>query len=284
MITLTSPDETLNNIIRLIKMSGIELPQSPVELRIAYGTCLKTHQGNCVWTQPADCSLMESLRQPISPKDAKIFHEIFCGDITVLDDLDQAQVIKPETANIEPKINQLESAIRLLGKKSHDHLNFLDCFVERIYIDGSDVAAGGTTSDAVGLIWSNPHPQFTEMDLAEFLTHELTHTLMFLDEWLYGHYTRQLEHDEQTWCYSAILKKKRPIDKVLHSIVVASEIVLLRQTYLGEPDAPKAHPPSHLMQRAIRDSIESIRDVQRRTAILGDRALDLIDRVESRIH
>jgi hypothetical protein len=284
MITLTSSDETLTNIIRLIKASGIALPTSPSELRIAYGDCLKTHQQHCAWIRPTGYSLKESLRQPISPTEERTYHEIFCGDTTVLDDLDQAQVIKPEKANVERKIAQLESAIALLGDRSQDHLNFLDLSVERIFVDGSDVAAGGTTSDAVGLVWSNPHPEFSDTDLAEFLAHEMTHTLMFLDEWLLGHYTRPLTHDESTWCHSAILKKKRPIDKVLHSIVVASEIVLLRQTYLGEPEAPKAHPPSHRIKQAIADSIDSIKDVQRRSGILAERALDLLDRVESRLH
>lgn len=284
MITLTSADETLANIIRLIKVSGIDLPRTTPDLRAAYGTCLQTYQQTCTWRRPATTSLLDSLRHPISPDEARSFHAIFCGDTAVLDDLDQAQVIKSENANTERKIAQLESAIGFLAKRSRDHFDFLDCFVERIYIDGSDVAAGGTTSDAVGLVWSNPHPQFSDMDLAEFLAHELTHTLMFLDEWLYGHYTRPLEHDTQTWCHSAILKKRRPIDKVLHSIIVASEIVLLRDTHLGEPDAPKAHPPSHLIRQAIRDSVASIRDVHRRTDILGERALGLLDRVETRLH
>jgi hypothetical protein len=122
------------------------------------------------------------------------------------------------------------------------------------------------------------------MDLAEFLAHEMTHTLMFLDEWLLGHYTRLLTHDETTWCHSAILKKKRSIDKVLHSIVVASEIVLLRHEYLGEPVSPRAHPPTQKIKQAVAELITRIRDVQRRSGILADRALELLDRVEARIH
>lgn len=284
MITLTSTDETLANIIRLIKASGLDLPTSPTELRTAYGKCLMTHQQHCAWVRPVGYSLKDSLRQPITADEAKSYHEIFCGDTALLDDLDQAQVIKPQGERFDAKIVQLESAINYLGSRSQDHLDFLDLSVERIFVDGSDVAAGGTTSDAVGLVWSNPHPQFSDMDLAEFLAHEMTHTLMFLDEWLLGHYTRPLTHDESTWCHSAILKKKRPIDKVLHSIVVASEIVLLRQEYLGEPESPKAHPPSQKIKQAVAESMTSIRDVQRRSGILADRALELLDRVESRLH
>lgn len=49
---------------------------------------------------------------------------------------------------------------------------------------------------------------------------------MFLDELRYSHYAYARILDPSTYARSAILNIDRPLDKVLHSIVVAVEILL----------------------------------------------------------
>ncbi|CAH2810032.1 MAG: hypothetical protein CBARDCOR_6744 [uncultured Caballeronia sp.] len=69
---------------------------------------------------------------------------------------------------------------------------------------------------------------YTFSDLMEMLVHELTHQTMFLDELRYAHFSYADVLDRSTWEKSTILNVARQLDKVLHSIIVAIEILLFR--------------------------------------------------------
>src|SRR5581483_6992105 len=116
---------------------------------------------------------------------------------------------------------------------------------------------GGSTSQAIGVIWANPKVSYTTADIIEILVHELSHHAMFLDELRYTHYSYSRVPQQSTWARSAILNVARPLDKVLHSIVVAIEVLLFRDGYLGYPVNPRVHPPTRVMIEQLRDSISS---------------------------
>lgn len=103
----------------------------------------------------------------------------------------------------------------------------------------TDIKTSGsaTTNTAVGITWIQPDDWWTEQDIIEALIHELTHTLLFLDEQRYGHYNSfDYLYDQSTWVPSAIRNELRPVNGVVHSIIVATEILSLREK-LGYLDA-----------------------------------------------
>ncbi len=182
---------------------------------------------------------------------------LFCND-SLLDDKAQGSVIRDDNDHdIERKKRLVIEAVNQLALQSSQHAALFDIIITDILIRSSEVAKGGSTSQAIGLIWLNPKPDYRPDDVVEILVHELTHHAMFLDELRHSHYRYPLLFDSGTWTTSAILKVPRPLDKVLHSIVVATEVLLFRERCSGHPSTPRVHPPSHLMLEQLRDSIQS---------------------------
>jgi hypothetical protein len=118
---------------------------------------------------------------------------------------------------------------------------------------------GGSVSTAIGVLWANNNPSWSPHDTTEFLIHELTHQLMFIDDLCHPHY---VDRDNLKLPYnlsrSAILNQARSIDKVLHSIVVLTEIIVCRRTWLGEPNIPRLHESTETLCIRVRESIQDI--------------------------
>lgn len=135
---------------------------------------------------------------------------------------------------------------------------------------------GGTTSNALGVLWICPDPEWAAGDFDEFLVHELAHTLVFLDERRFGHFTdrERLPHQD-TWTRSAIRGGRRPLDKSLHSIIVATEVVLCRRQ-LPRLHAPRLHPQDDQLRDGALSAIEDIASTPAAQALLTPRAQELI--------
>ena len=74
----------------------------------------------------------------------------------------------------------------------------------------------------------------------------------------------------------------RPLDKVLHSIVVAAEVLLFRQRHIGYSIAPRSHPPTGVMLKQLEESLTSIEAAMRKfPAILRPRATEIVANVRS---
>ncbi len=188
---------------------------------------------------------------------AKTLARLFSND-SLLDDKGQSEVIDDaDDKDAESKRNVIASALNHLARHSPQHAFLFRTIVTDILVRPSVVAKGGSTSQAIGVVWLNPKPTYSAADVAEILVHELTHHAMFLDELRYSHYRYQRLFDSATWTTSAILGIPRPLDKTLHSIVVAIEILLYRNHVAGHPAQPKIHPPSAVMIDQLRGSIAS---------------------------
>lgn len=100
---------------------------------------------------------------------------------------------------------------------------------------------------------------------------------MFLDELRYGHYAYAEILKRSTWARSAILNVDRPLDKVLHSTVVAVEVLLWRNAHLGHPVQSRVHPPTDVLIEQVSSSIASMEaSVQQNQAVFQPRALALL--------
>lgn len=143
--------------------------------------------------------------------------------------------------------NLLDNSMALMEKLDPTLAAIFNFFVHTIFFQRTANTNGGSTSSAPGVIWFAPRRDWTVQDGMEFLIHELTHTLIFIDERINGHYVSiDSIADPKNYATSSILEKKRPLDKVVHSFIVSVEILLLRRR-LGEPSSPKAHPPNETL-------------------------------------
>jgi len=156
--------------------------------------------------------------------------------------------------------------------------------VNMIFSGPSDTAGGGSTSGAIGCIWINPRPHWTQSDFFEFFVHEFTHNLVFLDELRYRHYTNYSSIImEENYSPSAILAKKRPLDKVFHSILVSTEVLLTRQTLLGHPETPRVHPPTQIMLEQCLFAIHSLEENPGIFSLLTERAKTLLTMCKNKL-
>nr|WP_255419209.1 HEXXH motif-containing putative peptide modification protein [Glaciimonas sp. PCH181] len=175
-----------------------------------------------------------------------------------------------------------------LGQYSQEHKAFFELIITDVFIMPSTNARGGSTSAALGVIWENPKLHYPINDVVEFLVHEMTHHTMFMDELCHEHYDYNLILSKSNWASSAILNVPRPLDKVLHSIVVGLEILQFRCKFLGHPVIPNVHPPSDCLLSQLKLSLISIREVIDREKLKGNsllkpRAMEILNNVQSNI-
>ncbi|MGI4814159.1 MAG: aKG-HExxH-type peptide beta-hydroxylase [Janthinobacterium lividum] len=211
-------------------------------------------------------------------EEAKKLRILFSND-SLLDDKTQAAVINDQQDDeAHEKEDRLVRALSELALYSAEHSTLFNTVITDIFALPSNIAKGGSTSQAIGVIWANPKISYTTPDMIEILIHELTHHAMFLDELRYTHYSYSRVFNQSTWARSAILNVARPLDKVLHSIVVAAEVLLFRDRYLGHPVNPRVHPPTRLMVKQLKDSISSTEQaIARDHTVFHPRATELLE-------
>ena len=137
-------------------------------------------------------------------------------------------------------------------------------------------AHGGTSNSCIGTIWLNLRPGLSTQDILEMLIHELTHTLVFLDELNEGHFDYVELVRKETFARSSILKRDRPMDKVVHSIVVSTEILMARERYLPNVEPLHIHPESKALKESTRLAIESVLKHKDLSRICQTRAIELV--------
>ena len=139
-------------------------------------------------------------------------------------------------------------------------------------------AGGGTTSAAIGVIWVDPRPSWSHGDLFEMMVHELNHTLMFVDEYARRNYRDLVEVSKKKYYLrSAILAKDRPLDKVVHGLVVSTEVLMSRIKNDMDPAKPHVHPPSKVMLQKAFATARLLIASEIVRGLCTDRAIDLIE-------
>lgn len=112
---------------------------------------------------------------------------------------------------------------------------------------------------ALGVIWVYPVTTWATEDLIEAYIHELTHTLVMLDERRFTHYPHYDELDrEENLVNSAIRNEKRSLFASVHSVFVANELLQLREAHHGHRMEFRIHPPSRSMREKSLIALESV--------------------------
>jgi len=273
MLLQAGMDAFANNIVRLIgtcadckNINGVH------DLRAKFIEFLSINQPRHLPRNKERFKLVNDLES------ADYFKDSFNND-SILDDKNQSQIILSEPdAQSERKKEVVNRGIDFLKSIKSGHHHLMDTIVTEIFILPSKEARAGSTSESIGVIWMNPKITYESNDMAEIMVHELTHQAMFIDELCGSHYHYGEMREKRNWPISAILKTSRPFDKVLHSAVVAAEIILLRERFIGHPTSPVIHPPTPALKKQLDATIMSMENVSRQAGgILTERGIHIID-------
>lgn len=126
-------------------------------------------------------------------------------------------------------------AIELIKNTSPELYQLIELMVTDVLFVTSSRVGGGTGSHLPGLLCVSPDKAWEPIDLAECLIHETTHLSTFLCDMLFGLYTEpvdQLERDECRVLSAVRIGEFRPLDKALHSGLVAVPLLYF-QNLLG---------------------------------------------------
>jgi hypothetical protein len=208
----------------------------------------------------------------------------------VLDDLNQSDTLgasyAPEIRS--RKISAAREALADLVSLNPDLEVIFGLAIHTIFLRASSRSQttrgsfGGSSSSAIGTIWMTVDDVLQRGDLMEMFVHELAHHLLFIDELNNGHFNYQAISDPANFATSAILKRNRPLDKVVHSIVVAVELLQARQLYLDGHTGPvKVHSPTLQLRSDTLAAIESVRSLANLEHLVLPRVRDILDRSEN---
>lgn len=185
---------------------------------------------------------------------------------------------------------RVDQALAVLKNLNLEAETLLRLVIHSILLCGSTMNAeglkahGGTSSKCIGLMWLTMRGNLSLQDIVELLIHEMTHTLVFIDELNYGHFNYPAMIKTENWARSSILNRQRPMDKVVHSIVVAHEVLWARAHYLPNTEKLSVHPSSEEMIRNVNAAIESVRRHPNRDGVCSPRAVELVNMVEASVN
>jgi hypothetical protein len=166
------------------------------------------------------------------------------------------------------KLELVAKAIGSLKTSAPHYSEILELCVHSIIVRdangvGGPKAHSSSGADSVGIIWLSCLDGVTELDLQELLIHELVHQLLFIEDYLYQEFDYDRMSEIGNFGLTAISLTPRPLDIAIHSLVVASELLIARDRWIGEPETPTVHPKSASIRETIvksRDSIYACRD------------------------
>ncbi|HEY3801739.1 MAG TPA: HEXXH motif-containing putative peptide modification protein [Kofleriaceae bacterium] len=166
-----------------------------------------------------------------------------------------------DAAAVRAKQERVREAAALLRTTCPGLGQIFDTVIQRVFCVEMAGEVGGSSTKSVGVIWANPTASASAFDLAEFLVHEHTHQLLFLDEQVHGFFTDRLGAETGSNGFmprSSIRGARRPLGLVFHSLAVALELVAFRQLFADDAPEPKLHPGTDQMLAAAQETIQSI--------------------------
>lgn len=203
-----------------------------------------------------------------------------------LDDREQSGMLSKPIDRFEQKSRAAtcQKALDFLNTIHPDLSEILKFVIHSIFFYGSENCGGGSTSNAIGVIWLNPNKLWDKYDVAELLVHELTHNLVFLDELRHLHYKDyDLILNPENFSKSAILASRRPIDKVIHSIIVSFEILQYRMSAPEVPETTRVHPPSAVLAKQTREALVELQSMSNINDLTTPRTRALLEGVKTRL-
>lgn len=183
---------------------------------------------------------------------------------------------------LKRKFELIRNSLDMHKKNSPEHYFLVQLLFAYIFLIQSDDLICATTPKALGVLLMD-HKEWRVGDICEMFIHETAHQLVSLDEYRYEYYLDMLElRKSENYAISAIRRVKRPLNKVIHSLIVAFEIFTYRNSVVNL-DTAKVHPKTSVLKKQIIESINSITKEQRLKNILSPRANLILELIEQRM-
>ncbi|MEG9884453.1 MAG: hypothetical protein V6Z86_07535 [Hyphomicrobiales bacterium] len=135
------------------------------------------------------------------------------------------------------------------------------------------------------MIFINSSPRLTVNDVIELLVHEFTHNLLFIDETNHVQFDYDSIMKPDYFSKSAILNTQRPLDKVVHSIVVSAQIIIFRQRYgkLYKLSQVSIHPKTDVMLETTQEAIAELLAGENKRKLMTDHTIELVEQARDRV-
>ncbi|MDJ0822265.1 MAG: HEXXH motif-containing putative peptide modification protein [Paracoccaceae bacterium] len=157
---------------------------------------------------------------------------------------------------ISADVDHIRRSVERYTETDPDYWNYWSLIISHMTCPRTDYTTrGGTTSGAIGVIYACNPRRHADIDLNEFLIHEATHHGVFLFELSYGLYDYNRVAMRENYAQAALSCKMRPLDKVLHSIVIGTEILLQRQRLGLRPAERPYHGTTEELAQGVWSSI-----------------------------
>lgn len=204
---------------------------------------------------------------------------------STLNDLHQDDIIGDSYSDTEKnrRVYQSQEALVELYQRDEVFAQIFDLVIHSIFITHTRTTSlghqshGGSASGAIGAVWLSMKKEVTKDDLKELFIHEITHHLLFIDELVYGHFDYKKILYKENFAYSSILNMMRPLDKVVHSMMVATEILLGRERHFSNKDNVTVHPSDEHMIENVARSYHTIMNLPNLEDLLTLRSLELVE-------
>jgi hypothetical protein len=277
MLTLCQPDVVVRNLYRIARAHDENRPmETSEELRNGFLAFLTARQPSVPINTTGDVFVLD---QAIQSKLSAAFSK------GALNDLNQEDVVGEAYQGdvLETKTSIVRAALNDLLMMDEDFAFVFDLAIHSIFVRPSKPAKmvhgshGGSSSASIGAIWLAVGDSISRIDLIEMLVHELTHHLLFIDELNHPQFDYQLIKMRENYALSAILKRQRPLDKVVHSIVVGASLVDARRRFLGNHEATVIHPETSGLQKDVVAAIDSVMDMHNVNELLTDHMRSIVD-------
>jgi hypothetical protein len=255
-------------------ISLLSRPYAAEDLR-DFAALKKAYQGYTAFIQPGlPVSRSEDIEFNNEPADLKEFARAF-NEESELSDI-RTSLLLENFQDAPKKLETARSAYRKIQERYPELGLLFKLAFNTMFSLPSVKSGGGSASSAIGVLWVNPRATWSENDVIEFLIHELTHNLVFLDERRHSHYVDLKKAvDKENWALSAVLGRLRPIDKGMHSLVVATEILLFRDKFTGHDDRYRVHPPSAILREQTLRCAESLLNLKNIAELCRPRFIEL---------
>jgi hypothetical protein len=281
MLALFGKDEAIRNIYKLVKTQNpTSQPGTISQLRPLYLDFLDSRQRGIKVNRGEDVFVENAELE-------NVLSSAFC--IGSLNDLDQSEIIGPryDDATRQLKSNIAAEALASIMDLDEDFAIVFSLAIHAVFVrpsrpmpGGIRGSHGGSSSAAIGSIWLTVMDKVRPIDLMEMFVHELTHHLLFIDELNHPQFNYGEIAKSENFAHSAILRKHRPLDKVIHSIVVATEILAARRRYLRHDGETVIHPPTDAMAQEILTSIRSVEALPNLDALVTPHLRSVVQRCE----
>ncbi len=250
----------LTNIVKLAEKFGERQVSNDVAIKKAYLNFLAEHQSHV--PMPSKCRMF-FVEEPYTKS---VLLNLINKDGCVDNSTDKVVGEKDFNKNEENLLMHIIlQGVDLIKTYDSDLEKLFSLIINYIVIKrGSEDIRCGSTKGALGVVWCPGYLDWEVGDAAEFLVHNLTHQLIFFDALSEPYFKNGSRLDlSSVMCCSALSEVNRPIERAVHSVFIAHEILEFRKRLPEELQTGTYHIESNQLLNQMVKSIDCALDAHK---------------------